>query len=190
MASRILAFSASPRSQSNSDLLLDQIVAGSRQAGAHVTKVRLSELAIGPCHACNHCRTQAEPTCVLQDDMVPLLAQLRAADAYILAAPIYFFGAAAQLKVFLDRWYALPGNEGFSVLAGRRMAAAFTYGASDPIASGVFNAHGMVRDICRFLRFTYVGWVHASCGAQGEIASAKSLLADAEALGRRLVGEA
>ena len=184
----VVAFSASPRTDSNSDILADRVLRGARSAGASVEKVRLHGLSIAPCTACDACQRSPATPCVITDDMGPLLDRLRAADIVVYAAPIYFFSVAAQMKVFLDRTYALGGGGDWTALGGKRAVVVLTYGDSDAASSGVRNAIGMFEDACRFLGMELVRVVHASCGGPGEIRRNRQALADAEAAGRDAAG--
>jgi multimeric flavodoxin WrbA len=184
----ILALSATPRRRGNSDILVDRILEGVRRAGGSGEKIRLAGLRLEPCDACEACQKETDTPCVIDDDMAPLLEKVRAADGYVFASPIYFFSVSAQLKLFLDRCYALFGGGRFDQLAGRRAALAFAYGDTDPIASGVGNAVQMFQGAARFLGLDLVGWVHASCQEEGQVLADERVLAQAVALGEQLAG--
>lgn len=102
---KILAIAGSPRRGGNTDLLLEQAVAGVRDAGEHVETFILCEHQIAPCRHCDGCL--AEGRCVIEDDMQPLYPKLREADRLILASPVFFMGIAAQTKAMIDRCQAL-----------------------------------------------------------------------------------
>ncbi|HEY5159117.1 MAG TPA: flavodoxin family protein, partial [Anaerolineales bacterium] len=104
----ILILKGSPREKGNSAILADQLAAGASEAGAQVTSVYLHGMDIRPCDACDLC--QESGTCVIEDDMQTLYPQLVAADAIVLATPVYWFTFSAQLKVCMDRWYAFQAN--------------------------------------------------------------------------------
>jgi len=186
MAMQIVAFSATPRKSGNSDILADHILAGAKEAGASVEKVRLQGLTIRPCTACEACQKQLETPCVQDDDMAGLLEKTRRADGIVVASPIYFFSVNAQMKAYLDRLYAVFGGGRFDALKGKHAALALTYGDPDPLSSGAANALGMFRDAGRFLGLEIAGCVHAACGEAGEIRSNPKALTAAEALGRKL----
>ncbi|MHB0939896.1 MAG: flavodoxin family protein [Armatimonadota bacterium] len=184
----ILVISASPRKHANSDLLADRLVAGATAAGAQVEKIRLRDLTINYCKACDACQKSAEALCVQQDDMNALLPKLRAADVLVFASPIYFFIISGQMKVFLDRTYALGGGSEWSALHGKKCVTLFTYADANPMYSGVTNAYRTFQDACLFLGLTDAGCLHATCSAAGEIAQNAAILEEAEALGRKLAG--
>ena len=105
---QILILKSSPRKRANSSILADQVAAGARDAGAAVESFDLHSLNIRPCDACDFCQGAAE--CVINDDMQMLYPKLRAADAIVVASPIYWFTLSAQAKLCIDRWYALEGS--------------------------------------------------------------------------------
>jgi multimeric flavodoxin WrbA len=127
---RIIGLAASPRNGGNSEILLDEVLAGAAASGATVEKVRLADLGIKPCQACDACRRVDPSRCVVKDDMQPLYDQLRQADLWVLATPIYWWGPAAQLKLAVDRWYGFPG--GYRSLAGKQAALVVTMGDDVP----------------------------------------------------------
>lgn len=182
----MLVVCASPRQRANSELLADRVIAGAQGAGVQVEKLRLADYRIGYCRACDACQRQPEPVCVQPDDMRQLLPKVAAADILVFASPIYFFAASGQLKVFLDRLYALGTGYDWSVLKGKRAATVFTYADEDPLASGVGNACRSFQDAFRFLGIEDRGCLHACCTAPGDLRENAALLERAEALGKAL----
>lgn len=101
---KILAISASPRRGGNSDVLCDEFLKGAAQSGHEVRKIRLAEKKIAPCAACYGC--MESHVCARRDDMAEVLDALKAADAIVLASPIYFYSISAQMKTMIDRCMA------------------------------------------------------------------------------------
>jgi multimeric flavodoxin WrbA len=186
MAMKIVAFSSSPRDKSNSDILCDRIIAGATQGGAVVEKVKLHGLSIHPCTACGVCQKSLLEPCVFKDDMGPLINKIRDADTLIFASPIYFFTVNAQMKVFMDRLLALFGEEKFDALTGKKAAIALTYGAEDPLDSGVTCAYDMYQRGLGFLGVDFVGCVHASANDAGAVEQDTKVLEAATQLGQKL----
>jgi len=182
---KITAFSATPRKRGNSDILTNRAIEGAREAGAAIEKIRLSDYSLSPCTACDACQKNAEEPCIIDDDGTELLSKMTGSDAIILASPVYFFTVSAQLKILMDRTYALGGG-GWDALAGKKLGVILTYGDSDPEASGVSNAIGTFKDAARFLQMDLVGIVHASCSKQGEVLHNQKALEEARELGRKL----
>jgi len=102
MSKKIIIVSASPRKSGNSDLLCDEFMRGAREAGHDVEKIRLAEKNINYCTGCCHCIGN-QGACVQQDDMNDMLQKILAADAIVLATPVYFRSMNGQMKTFLDR---------------------------------------------------------------------------------------
>ena len=69
---RVLGIVGSPRRGGNTEIMVNEVLAGAQAAGALTEKVILSELDITPCRACNGCRKTG--ACVQRDDMPALLA--------------------------------------------------------------------------------------------------------------------
>ena len=102
---KVLAISTSPRAGGNTDLLVDQVVRGARDAASEVEKISLRTLNIHPCVECDLCHQTGE--CAIHDDMIPIYAKLLDADRIVFATPVYFLGPCAQGKAFIDRCQAL-----------------------------------------------------------------------------------
>ena len=187
MAKTVIAFSSTPSHRGNSDILAEHILQGAAESGASVEKVRLHGLTISPCTACSACQVSVEEPCVINDDVLALLEKVRAADCLVFASPIYFASVNAQMKAFLDRFISLFGDNDFTTLQGKQVALAFAYGAPDPLDSGVINAIRMFQDACRFLGMHLKGVVHAVAHEAGAVDKLPGVLADAVALGRKLV---
>ncbi len=180
---QILILKSSPRKRANSSLLADRAAAGARAAGAAVESTDLHGLHLRPCDGCDFCQGTAE--CVIADDMQMLYPKLRAADAIVIASPIYWFALSAQAKLCIDRWYALQGPDGHA-LAGKQFGLLLTYGDGDPFISGAVNAIRSFQDMCRYLRADLAGIVYGSASDPGEIQGQPELLQRAYELGAQL----
>jgi len=99
-----LGIVGSPRHGGNTEILVDEALRGAEEAGAHIERAFLSELAIAPCQACGRCLSTGE--CAQQDDMATLLEQMKRSQIWVLGTPVYWSGPTAQFKAFLDRWYS------------------------------------------------------------------------------------
>lgn len=101
---KVSAISSSPRLHGNSDLLCDQFLKGAAEAGHTVEKIRLAEMDITPCAACNACQSGGD--CVKKDGMAEILEKVSRTDIIVLATPVYFYSMSAQMKIFIDRCFA------------------------------------------------------------------------------------
>ncbi len=94
----------SPRKNGNSEYLAKIVADNIRQTGGKTECIRLNNLSIKPCQACNGCIKDGN--CIIDDDMTPLYNKVDEADRLILVSPVYFYGVSAQLKLFIDRCQA------------------------------------------------------------------------------------
>ncbi|MCX8006861.1 MAG: flavodoxin family protein [Coriobacteriia bacterium] len=97
----VIALAGSPRPGGNSDCLLEEFVAGVRDAGADADLVAARDLVFAACDGCGGCFTSGR--CVHRDDADAFLERLDAADGLVVASPVYFAGVPAVLKAVLDR---------------------------------------------------------------------------------------
>ena len=127
---RVLAFVGSPRVGGNTDVLIDEVLRGAEASGATTDKVFLDRCNIGPCHACDACANTG--ICIQRDDMDDLLERMLQSDVWVLGTPVYWWGATAQFKLFLDRWYAPShGSKPKRLFVNRKIILVVTMGDSD-----------------------------------------------------------
>jgi len=62
------------------------------------------------CTACEECRETG--VCHLDDDIAPLLSDIKESSAVIVATPLYFSGPSAQYKALEDRMRSFYGPDG------------------------------------------------------------------------------
>jgi len=183
---KILILKGSPREHGNSATLADRAAAGAQEAGAEVESIYLHGLDIRACDACDLCTESGE--CVIEDDMTPLYPKLAAADAIVLATPVYWFTFSAQLKLCIDRWYGFQGHQ-WQEVSHKRFGILLTYGDTDLYTSGGINAIHTFETMCRFLKSELVAVVHGSVNDMGEVEKHPELLEQAYQLGRTLATE-
>ncbi len=183
---KVLVLLGSPRKKGNSAILADRIARGAKAAGAKVETVFLHGLNIAPCNSCYACQKEKSKGCAIKDAMQDLYPKLLAADAWVIASPVYWFTMSAQTKLFMDRCFALPayGKEAF---AGKRIAIAMSYGDADPFGSGCVNALRTFQDAFHYAGAKIGGMVYVSAFGAGEIRANESLMKAAGELGKKLV---
>ena len=84
-------------------------------------------LRIGPCRACGYCKGAGNGTCVQKDDMPSVLESIRTSDGIALISPVYWWQTTAQIKLVIDRLYALRDGE----LKGKKLAVIMNGEAED-----------------------------------------------------------
>jgi multimeric flavodoxin WrbA len=186
MSASIIALLGSPRKKSNSTILAQKIIDGAQSAGAKVNSFYLHKMNIKPCTACDTCKKSDDRFCVIKDDMQKLYPKIIAADGLIVASPIYFFTVSAQMKLFMDRCYALGGPSGY-LFKGKKVAIALTYGDSDPFRSGAVNAMRTFQDVWAYVEADLAGFVYGTGDKPGEIAGNTAVMKEAFELGKTLV---
>lgn len=112
---KILAINASPNTDGLTAACAKEFLAGAEAEGAEVELVHLCQLQIRHCQQClqgwGNCR--AAGRCVIVDDFAGLRDKLLAADAWVLATPVYFGDLSESAKAFTDRLRRVHiGDEG------------------------------------------------------------------------------
>jgi multimeric flavodoxin WrbA len=102
MKKKILVLSSSPRKGGNSDLLCDQFIKGSEEAGHQAEKIFLKDKKINYCTGCGLC-IDRKGKCSQKDDMTEVLSKMVEADVIVMATPVYFYTMSGQMKTLIDR---------------------------------------------------------------------------------------
>lgn len=112
---------ASPRLQSNTDILAGKIIEGIKSAGSDndlLYKVDLVELQEFVCCACGQCRAAGE--CLQFPEVTELLEKIKEADGVVLATPTWWLGPSSYLKIFMDHWGAFLRPDYSSRIKGKK----------------------------------------------------------------------
>ncbi|MFC1984020.1 flavodoxin family protein [Chloroflexota bacterium] len=127
---KVLGIVCSPRKGGNTEILVEEALAGAREAGAQSEIVLVAGKNIAPCDGCLSCRKTSE--CKIKDDMQPIYQQLEMADAIIFGTPVYLCNVSAQAKIVMDRTFLfrgdrrLEGKVAAPIIATRRTGAGLT----------------------------------------------------------------
>jgi multimeric flavodoxin WrbA len=187
VALKVLGIMGSPRIKGNTDLLLDEALRGAESQGAEVEKITVANLKIAPCREIYACLKDGN--CVIRDDMDGIYPKILAADAIIVASPIFFYTVSAQLMPLISRCQALWSRK--YVLKNMNI----------PLKKGAFIAVGATRGAKLFdgPKLTIKYFFQAinaeykeellirGIDKKGEIKQHPTALADAYELGKRLV---
>lgn len=187
MAVKVLGILGSPRRGGNTEILLDQALAGARSQGAETEKLILNELDITPCQSCDKCLETGE--CATDDDMSLVYPKLNAADCLILASPIFFSSLTAQAKLMIDRCQSIWAAKyvlGRQVAKRRRRGLFISTAAGD--SSQFQAAIPVVRALFSTLDVSYDGaLLFSGIDTKGEIVNHPTACRDAFTAGSRLV---
>ncbi len=181
----VLGIVGSPRKGGNTDILVDTILEGAKARGAKVEKIRLADLRISPCKACYGCAKTG--LCVQKDDMAKLFVKMRKSGVWVIGTPVYWWGPSAQLKVFVDRWFAKVRRQSdLAIFKGKKVILAIPMG--DTSRRTARHVIGMFKDALAYVGGILFGTVLAP-GAyeKGEVRSDAKVLKHARKLGEESV---
>ncbi|MEE4243054.1 MAG: flavodoxin family protein [Desulfopila sp.] len=186
---KTIVLMASPRLQSNTDILAGKIMDGIRQAGSQddvIEKFDLVELQDYVCCACGQCRAAGE--CLQFVQVTEVLNRIRSADGFVLATPTWWLGPSSYLKIFMDHWGAFLRPNNSSRIAGKKAVIVSC------CANGEVNLSEKVcRDLAQILSFLRVE-VKGTLGVKGvveigAVARRQSALEEAFRLGEKLYAD-
>jgi multimeric flavodoxin WrbA len=184
---KILGILGSPRVGGNSDILLDQALAGAKESGAEVEKIALCRKKISGCLACEKCNETG--LCAIKDDMPEIHQKILESDAILHSVPVYFWAMTAQMKAYLDRWCAFFDAEWrwhkqyYPRMKGKRIGLITVCGDPD-----VRTADPIVHSfetIAQFTKLNWIGAVQVSASARGEVDKDDSAKRQAFDLGKK-----
>jgi len=109
LSKHILILSGSPKKNGNTAALVEWVTEGAGSQGALVERVDAAFLRFKfpGCTSCRACQKNEAYECVIDDDVASVLKKMAAADVIVMATPLYFFAASAQLKIVMDRMFSL-----------------------------------------------------------------------------------
>ena len=184
---KVLGILGSPRMGGNSDVLLDQALAGAKDAGAEVEKIILCQKKISGCLDCQKCNETG--ICAIKDDMLEIHKKILEANGIIHSVPVYFWAMTAQMKAYLDRWCAFYDAEWkwhkayYPKMKGKRIGLITVCG--DPNVSLADPIVLSFKNTCQFSKLNWLGAVQCSAMAKGEIAKNKAAKKEAYDLGKK-----
>ena len=130
---KALGIVGSPRKGGNSEILTAHCLKAIAEEGLETELVSLAGLNINGCIACGYC-FEHPGECSQKDDMQPIYEKMVAADAIIVASPVYFGSATALVKGLLERTGFMSfrddpfrGKVGGPLVVARRAGKNFTF---------------------------------------------------------------
>lgn len=182
---KVLGILGSPRVGGNSDILLEQALAGAKDAGGEVEKIVLSKKKISGCLDCGKCNETG--VCIIKDDMQEIHKKILEADVVIHSVPVYFWAMTSQMKAYLDRWCAFFDAQWRMHKAYRPMMKVKRIGlitvCGDPNVSTADPIVHSFKNTCQFSGLKLLDVVQASAAAKGEIANNEAVKKKAYDLG-------
>jgi len=131
---QIIAFNGSPRKNWNTAILLKKTLGGikSVREDIEIETIHLYDVNYTGCKSCFACKRTGGKSygqCILKDELTPILAKVKQADALLFGSPIYFGGVTGVMKAFLERLlfpyltYTTPSSSLFP----KKIPTAFIY---------------------------------------------------------------
>lgn len=127
--SKIIAFLGSPRKKGNTGELVEQVIAGAKEAGAEVITYNLNDEGIKGCQGCNYCRNHEG--CATKDKLHSMYEEIKDADGIVASFPIYFAGISGQSKLWLDRLCPVFGDNFSPRYPGKKMVTVYSQANPD-----------------------------------------------------------
>ncbi|MBP5734218.1 MAG: flavodoxin family protein [Candidatus Methanomethylophilaceae archaeon] len=181
---KVVMVIGSPRKNSNSEIIADKIAEGAKANGYEIVKYKINDMK-NPrgCQGCGACKKAG--VCVQNDDIKPLLEDIKVSAGVILATPEYFGQPTAQFRLAQDRFFSfVDGTFTPFFEAGKKVAVVATCG------SGYDGAVAMANQIegvmAGMLRFQPVGKIVVKDAmAPGCVADDKAVMDEALAIGKK-----
>ena len=139
--------------------------------------LNIAEKDIAPCTGCELCDDASE--CNIDDDMQQLYSKLTEAEGIFIGTLVYFWSVSGQIKVFIDRTYALWKGKKLRGKAGGIAVVARHAGGG--------NAYALVNTFFAIQRMTLAGGVLGYADKEGDIREDKQGMAEARTAGRAMV---
>jgi multimeric flavodoxin WrbA len=121
LRTRILGISGSPRTSSNTAILIETALNAAEKEGAIIEFIDLSYLKIKSCEHCSDCSQTGK--CRIDDDLNKVAETMKAADGIIFGSPDHYASLATPIKNLLDRtgrFLHLEGKVATGFVVGRR----------------------------------------------------------------------
>ena len=176
---KILALIGSPRKGGNTDLLVDQILEGSRTKGHTFEKLYLYDYTISLCADCRNCK-KGDYECCINDEMQKIYPKLAIADLIVFGTPMYWYGPTAKMKMLIDRMRPFVANR---KLNGKKAVVVV------PSAEGPEACDPMIeifRMSFKYLGLEFVGKILAKAFDKGTVEADQIVMNEAYKLGTSL----
>ena len=141
---KVLGIVCSPRREGNTEILVQEALAGAGDCGAKGELLAVWDKDIKPCDGCRSCIKTGK--CHIKDDMQEIYPKFLDTDGIIWGTPVYFYSVTAQAKILIDRLYAFYRKGILANKVGGVISVAGTGGHLGVwnIFSIFFNTHRML----------------------------------------------
>lgn len=127
----IVGIISSPHKNGPTAFAVNAILDAAKAEGKDVKVFSINPMADRKgCQACNGCKRNGG-TCVVKDDLTPVLEAVRDAESLVISAPVYFGEACGQYRLFEDRMFGfLKPDFTPSFAPGKKVAAVVAAGSA------------------------------------------------------------
>lgn len=178
---RILGIIGSPRKLGNCEVVV-KAVCEEVPEPHELRLLRLQDFGLRACVGCYRCLSEGR--CFMDDGLGRILDAMREADAYIVAAPAYFLGVNAAVKVLLDRGLSFYGAK--DGLWGKPSLAIAVAGIEGKEGSALLSIQALLKCLLSDIKASEVLYA----ALPGELLFSEAGRAAARRLGAALFGEA
>lgn len=99
---KVIGIVSSPKKNSNTAVLVDEVLKGAKSNGAEVEMINLQDYKVEFCVGCFKCLNTGR--CPIKDDFEMIKAKVKQADGIVLGSPTYMGTYNAELKKLLERF--------------------------------------------------------------------------------------
>ena len=163
MGKKIVILNGSPRKNGNTSALVKAFTEGATGAGNEVTEFFLGGMEIHGCKGCFGGHSSQACPCVQKDDMDKIYPAVREAEVVVLASPLYYWNMSGQIRIAIDRLFALEEGDG-NLLRGHERASALLMAAE---GHGFEDVVLYYDHLMEHLRWKNLG--HVLAGGNGDV---------------------
>lgn len=110
---KVLGICGSPRKGATEYFLKESLKEFENREDVQIEYMFLRGKKLTACTGCDYCRRNKK-SCCIKDDMNELLEEFLKYDAYVIASPVYAYGATPQIHAFFSRmrpiFHLAPGK--------------------------------------------------------------------------------
>lgn len=144
---KVLGIVGSPRRGGNTQQVMEEFLQSCTEEGLQTEIILLADLNIRPCQECLFCKTNRK--CKNdRDDFLPVYNKMLNSDAIVVASPVFFGSATAEITALLDRagYLGIAMGRPFEKKVGGAIAVARRAGHNFTLMQLLhfFLYHGMI----------------------------------------------
>lgn len=175
---KVLGIVCSPRKGGNTEIMMNEALAGARSYGAETELWTTAGKELKPCDGCETCRKR-DGKCHIEDDMQELFLKVLAADGIIFGSPSYFGSVTAQAKMVIDRLYSL-----YNMYVLPNKVAGVISVATSRGHEGVWHQFSSFINHCHMFPADYA---FGFAGDKGDVRKDRYAMKSSEELGKQIV---